>query len=459
MERERVDVLVIGAGVAGLAAARALCAAGLGVAVLEARARVGGRVYTHLDKALSMPCELGAEFLQGGGNDAQQLAGRARLTLSEVSGKHLYFRNGVLSESKDYWSELSGILEAAGRAEPHDISFEELLASYFQGEDREEIRRLATAYVEGFHAARAERLSSLWLARTEQAADLEGEQQFRVLNGFAAIVERLYEEIKILGGRVYLNAIVNEVKWDGGQVVIEAQSPTGFRREPFRATRAVVTLPLGVLKASAGEAGSVRFVPELSEKIDALGRLEMGQALRLTLRFRDRFWERIELPSQDGTRQGLSELGFIHTDVEPFPTWWTLAPIRAPLLTGWVGGRRAEKLYQKEEKEIVSEALNALTKILGIERNDVEDLLEEYYFHDWTNDPFSRGAYSYVAVGGLEAQEILAQPLQDTLYFAGEATEHTGKNATVHGAMMTGIRAANEILREFGTKETLEKSA
>ncbi|HEX8745733.1 MAG TPA: FAD-dependent oxidoreductase, partial [Pyrinomonadaceae bacterium] len=253
MMRESVDVLVIGAGVAGLAAARALCAAGLGVSVLEARARVGGRIYTRHDNGLSMPCELGAEFLQGGGNDAQQLASKARLILSEVSEKHLYFRNGLLSESKDYWTELSGILEAAGRAGPHDISFEELLASYSQGEDREEIRRLATAYVEGFHAARAERLSALWLARTEQAADLEGEQQFRVLSGFGAIAERLYEEMQILGGRVYLNTIVNEIKWDGGQVVIQAQSATGFKRESFRAARAIVTLPLGVLKASAGE--------------------------------------------------------------------------------------------------------------------------------------------------------------------------------------------------------------
>jgi monoamine oxidase len=88
-------------------------------------------------------------------------------------------------------------------------------------------------------------------------------------------------------------------------------------------------------------------------------------------------------------------------------------------------------------------------KILGLERNYLEDLLEEHYFHNWSNDPFSRGAYSYVAVGGLEAQEILAQPLHDTLYFAGEATEHTGKNGTVHGAIISGIRAANELLRSL----------
>jgi monoamine oxidase len=170
--------------------------------------------------------------------------------------------------------------------------------------------------------------------------------------------------------------------------------------------------------------------------------------MRLTLRFRHRFWEQRVLPSEAGA-ENLTQLGFIHTDIEPVPTWWTVAPLRAPLLTGWAGGPRAEELCQKDESAILDGALASLVKLFGIERDAVDDLFEECYFHNWSTDPFARGAYSYVGVNGLEAQKTLARPVQETLYFAGEATDYGGKNATVEGAIASGKRAAQELLQSW----------
>ena len=131
---------------------------------------------------------------------------------------------------------------------------------------------------------------------------------------------------------------------------------------------------------------------------------------------------------------------------ESFPTWWTQHPVRRPLLTGWAAGPRGRRLSGPPEAAILEQALTSLARILPVSRRDLESLLEAHYLHDWQADPFSLGAYSYALVGGADAPAELAAPLAHTLYFAGEATESTGDNATVHGAIRTGLRAAREVL-------------
>lgn len=104
----------------------------------------------------------------------------------------------------------------------------------------------------------------------------------------------------------------------------------------------------------------------------------------------------------------------------------------APLMVGWAGGTRAEQLP-------------ALSRILAVPRKLTEDSLVEFYYHDWANDPFSLGAYSYIPVGGLDAQAELAEPVENTIYFAGEAANTMGHQGTVHGAIQSGLRAAQMI--------------
>jgi monoamine oxidase len=152
--------------------------------------------------------------------------------------------------------------------------------------------------------------------------------------------------------------------------------------------------------------------------------------VKIVFRFRERFWN--------------PERNFVHAS-GAVPTWWTTAPVRAPLLTAWAGGHAADALLAQGAESTVETALQSMSETFSTSRGTIDDLLAATYTHDWQADPFSRGAYSYAAVGGSGAHAALARPVQSTLFFAGEATngEETG---TVAGAIESGRRAAKEVL-------------
>lgn len=140
-------------------------------------------------------------------------------------------------------------------------------------------------------------------------------------------------------------------------------------------------------------------------------------------------------------------MGFLFAPKREFPTWWTMLPQEAPVLTAWAAGPRAEALSRYDSGERKRRALGVLAEIFEMEFERLEKLVDEAFTHDWQSDPFSRGAYSYFLVGGAEAARKLAKPIAGTLFFAGEATDFSGHNGTVHGALASGTRAAKEVLR------------
>jgi monoamine oxidase len=231
----------------------------------------------------------------------------------------------------------------------------------------------------------------------------------------------------------------------------------------------VITLPLGVLQTRV-----VRFTPELpAEKQAAIKNLEMGHVLRIVLTFRERFWEALTNLDEEGSPVKFADAAFIHADGLAFPTWWTQLPVRAPVLVGWVGGPDADRITASRNDastrmkladvtlagdagtplgSFVSEqAIASLAQIFKLSTGYLLDQLVAVYFHDWQLNQFSRGAYAYVPVGGLDDQGVLAQPVDGVLFFAGEATT-LGHIGTVHGAIMSGQRAAREILATFRDK-------
>ena len=229
-------------------------------------------------------------------------------------------------------------------------------------------------------------------------------------------------------------------------MTITYRSAAGGRPKTVEGRNAVVTLPLGVLKAQDGETGALRFEPMPRALRDGLERLEVSQVCKVVLRFRDTFWD---TPGFFRRRAVRGAGVFLHDRNGDFPTWWAARPWRAPMMTAWAGGPRADALADLGETALLDRALAGLGRLLDIPRSRLEDQLESWRTHDWRHDPYSRGAYSYVGVGGLPAQRALARPVETTLYFAGEVTEPE-EMGTVAGALASGRRAARQILKTPG---------
>lgn len=436
MEQEG-DVVIIGAGAAGLAAARELSAAQLKVIVLEARDRIGGRINTHFDK---WHIELGAEFVHGKPPETLAIAERSHLKLQSVPNLHWHFHDGVVTKSGEFWSKVEKVMEGMSSYEGPDQNFAAFLDQYQQKTHIEDIRSIATLYVEGFHAAHADNISLLGLNKTnEAAAEIDDEKQFRVEGGYDRIAQALHDEAVSSGATFRLNAVVEEVNWKRNEVTVVTASS-----QRFKARRLLVTLPLSLMQNAAKE--SVRFVPALREKQRAADRLAMGHVIKVMLRFREPFWEELSVAGEDERPAALKDLTFIHAPSELLPTWWTQFPKQTPILAGWAGGTRAEKLMFESDDALLDHSFEALTHIFGVSKGFLETSLAEVYMHNWQRDPLAAGAYSYIPVGGANAQAELARAIDETLYFAGEATNEVGHHGTVHGALATGIRGAQEIL-------------
>ena len=442
---EVTDVLVLGAGVSGLAAAARLARAGCTVRVLEARDRVGGRILTRRGGQWPVPVELGAEFVQGRVRALLMLARQAGLPVIELDGARWQSRAGQLRRADEFLAPVEKILSRLPDAPSSaDQSLEQLLASFGADNSLTEAVAQARSWTESYDAADARRVSVHFLVRERQAErKLEGDRIFRLVTGYDGIPEMLRARIPADRGRVELASVATEVHWEPGAVAVDTRGRPGAGRASFRARRLLVALPLAVLQASAGELAAIRFSPPLADKEDAVRGLEMGHVVKLVFAFRERVWERA-FPD---------ELGFLLADDEPFRAWWTGYPVYAPVLAAWAGGPAADALAGLSTEQRVDRALESLARVLGEPRAAIDRQLVAWDGHDWAADPFAGGAYSYVRVGGMPAQAVLASPVENTLFFAGEATEQAGHQATVHGGLFAGERAAGEVLQSLGRAE------
>ncbi|MGC2696466.1 MAG: NAD(P)/FAD-dependent oxidoreductase [Candidatus Angelobacter sp.] len=421
------NVVVIGGGIAGLTAARRLTEAGLGVILLEARDRLGGRICTH--HTPDYPVELGAEFVHGRPEEILAFAAEAAVPIVPVEGSFRRKINGSWADAGRLMTKVEELFARMPAEEP-DQSFQHYLDHTSASE---EVRQQALRYVEGFHAADPSLISVQSLIRDNRAEEaIQGDRQFRIATGYDSLVHAMAERIDRKRCEIIMKSAVTEIYWRPGEAV--ARTATA----EFHAARAIITLPLGVLKTN-----SVVFAPALPEKQNAIQFLEMGPVIHVSLCFATKFWE---------NKPEMANLSFLFTDDPQFPTWWTSNPLPYPILTGWAAGHYAVALRGKSHDEIIHLTVQALARTMGNSPDALSRQVVGAYMHDWQADPFSRGAYSYAAVGGIDAARALAAPIAETLFFAGEATNFDGYNGTVHGAIATGERVAKEALESIGIK-------
>ena len=402
------EVIVIGAGAAGLAAADALLRAGRSVLVLEARDRVGGRCFTRRMAGLDIPVELGAEFIHGEAAVTHSLLERAGLRAIDSVREQRYLANGRLRPVNAF-TEARRALDGVKLND--DRSFDRLLA---ERRLPAKTKAFARMMVQGFDAADPRRVSAQSIVEEWGGGSL-GASQPRPQGGYGALMDWLAASIVRRGAELCLGAEVKRISYRIRGVTLAGT----FLGERFavRAPRVIVTLPLGTLRG-------------FPEKRAALRKLASGPVIRVAMRFRQAFWEK-RAPG----------VAFFHSPGAPFPTFWTPLPMRAPLLTAWAGGPKAARLTGSSKKVLVRQALASVRSVFGAIGE-----LEAACVQDWQRDLHSRGGYSYVLVNGEGAREELAAPIGDTVFFAGEATD-SEEAGTVAGALRSGIRAARQALR------------
>jgi predicted NAD/FAD-dependent oxidoreductase len=405
------EVVVIGAGVAGLVAARDLARSGRSVAVLEARDRVRPPVTYALLR------EYGATVV----DDAEE---------------SFVFRDDALQRATADPFAAVGEMLASALERAEDESVDALIARASQDQATRATGRWARRLVSGFDAADTTRASARAIAR-EWSGDASADgAQSRPLVGYAPLVAHLARSLDPARVDLRLRAIVTQVARDARGVQIRARSPRG--EVSFHARRALVTVPHGVLAAQPGAEGAIAFEPPLPAATnEALARIVNGPVVKVVLSFRTAFWETL---NGGAWRDG----AFFNGD-GTFPTLWTQLPVRANTLVAWAGGSDAERLANTGHNERTALALACAGRYFGAAAA-AEDSFECAYAHDWQRDPFARGAYSYVLVGGEHARATLAAPIDGALWFAGEATASQSEGGTVAGALESGMRAAREII-------------
>jgi monoamine oxidase len=407
------DVVVIGAGISGLVAARELSRAGAVVRMVEARRRPGGRIRT---RPGAPPLELGAEFLPADGPAATELR-RLGATLTPAPENHVHLQ-GREWVPLDLEPAMEAIRQA-GALVRDDLPLEEALARV---DAPAAAVALAVRHTEGFHAAPADRVSAAWVARMQEVADRGSGEEVQAPGGLRLLVRHLADSVPDDTIR-YATRAHSLIRSDR-LVRLHCSGPEG--KGIVTARRALVTVPPPVVAALLPPDS----LPERHRR--ALAALRMGSVVKLALRFR------APVPLATHVAALPEPPKYFHAH-GPFPTWWT-APDDAPGLVAWAGGPAAEALAGVGRHELVRRALDQLAGMTGRSAAWLGEMLAAVGWRDWPRDPLTRGAYTHARVGGASACDVLAEPVDDTVVLAGEATSEV--MGMVDGAWEAGLRAA-----------------
>jgi monoamine oxidase len=425
------DVLILGAGAAGLSAARALHNVGMRVVVLEARDRIGGRAWTDTTWA-DIPIELGAEFIHGENVSTHALVRKFGLTTlparrHEARYMHWYVpgdrpraMGDLPSGLAQDWATTTALYDTLAQRpdDAPDLSLADYLTS--QHPDWNEGNyRMADVLLAQTCCASLDTLSCADLAH-EMKRDRAGKLEFRIAEGYGELFRRMVEACNL---DVRLNAVVRSIAWS--RKGVEVTTASG---EVYSAKACVITLPVAVLQR-----GGIRFDPPLpTAKQRAIWSFRVEPATKLIYHFNTPVWS--------------EDMRYIaHAD--PAGRWWLPGEERdsaPPIITQYVTADEARRLDAFLEDRALAEGLQALGLALDVSIR-IEEATQSRRVA-WAHDPFARGGYAHLPPGHADAREALAAPVDGVLFFAGEATAIDSNPQTVHGALDSGVRAAGELL-------------
>jgi monoamine oxidase len=423
---DQPDIIIIGAGMCGLSLADILSRKGKKVLVLEGRERVGGRVLTFTGE-FGQPLQGGPEFIHGHLAFTMALAKKAGATLFEREDKMYRSENRKIFPVKSPAPGMKQMIKAIQDLSA-DTTLKKFLDEHFSGREFEALRKNVIKMAEGFDAADPEKISVKSLHEEWTGESLSS--SFAIKEGYGKLVDHLFSQCVSSGTEIFLNKTVRKIEWQKNDVTVVCDD--GMK---YHAAKTVITVPLGVLLSQAHDRAHIRFDPPVNDKIAAAGNMGYGAVVKVLLEFSNRFWDDHQF-SEDV--QQIPDLGFLMNE-SVFPVYWVSDRNETPVITAWCGGTGTMPLLDLDDQSLIQKAISGLAIALNCEEGFIRTLLRGAHSFNWQKDPFARGAYSYLTPLSSSAKKILSHPVQETLYFAGEAL---GRSS---GTVEAALESADEL--------------
>jgi monoamine oxidase len=427
---KKTGIIIIGAGAAGLMAAHTLTKAGKAITVLEARSRTGGRICTVANNKFTLPAEQGAEFVHGNLPLTLALLKEAGIATTGVDFEMWQHHNSTFKQSNTFIEGFGPFMEVLNRLE-EDMPMQAFMERYFGSEKYATMRTQIENYVAGYDTASIADAGAFALRNEWNHEDEDA--QHRVAGGYSQMIDYLAKTVTGAGNEVLTGKEAITVEWAKGSVKVTIKGGAVYEAEKL-----VVALPLGVLQA-----GGIVFNPSIPHYAKAFHEIGFGAVIKILLEFDTPFWEDNAITGLTGA--GLSAMGFLFAN-EAIPTFWTQAPARSPLLTGWLGGPPANGLKDATDDAVLETTFASLGAIFNMAPTALKSRLVAWQVANWTAEPFTRGSYAYDKVESAQARALLKQPIAGTVFFAGEYLYSGAAVGTVEAALTSGKNTAGAVL-------------
>jgi monoamine oxidase len=418
----KYNVIVIGAGVAGLTATKSLSEAGYNVCLLEAAAIAGGRIATINDEGFSGPVETGAEFIHGKLPLTFKVLKEAGISYETVEGDMIGVQDGVWQkeEHDENWDKFMKELNQLKT----DVTILEFLNKHFCEPQYLHLRQAVQRFAEGFDLADISKASILSVKNEWKDID---KKQYRVKGGYGRLVNYLLNCCRSQNAAISFNSCVNKIKHNNESVTVYTTD-----NKEYSADKLIITVSVGVLQS-----GTIHYEPALTDHAVAIQSLGFGPVIKFLLEFETSFWNEFD-----------DEIGFMLTN-EQIPTWWTQLPAESNLLTGWLGGAKAAEKIFDDDEALLQTALQSLSSIFRMPPAMLRQELVHHKIINWQTVEHVRGGYSYRTLGTDQAIKVLSMPINGVIFFAGEALAGGDSQGTVESALQSGYDTARRLIKEY----------
>jgi monoamine oxidase len=419
------NVTIIGGGASGLMAALELLKHNVQVTILEASNHLGGRICTLKGTGFSQPIETGAEFIHGNLPLTLSLLDEAGIDYNSFNDEMISLKNGEVKDDMLFdhnWSKLMNQMAALN----HDMQLNDFLNTFFGDDKYAALRASAAGFANGFDLADTSIAStrSLYLEWNKGMED-----QYRINGGYEKLVQYLEAQCRKKGCIINTECCVKKISWQKDEVNMLTMCS-----RLFKANKIILAIPLGILHAQPQNENYIEFEPFIPEHIAAAKNIGFGNVIKIILEF-----------NNDITTKKIKKEGFFLTD-EVIPTWWNQMPVNNTILTGWVGGGKVTSLKDNTDEELLKIALHSLSNVFDIPVSDLATKLKAHKIANWYKKPHIHGGYSFNTIESIEAKKTLRKPVDDTIFFSGEALYEGTPGGTVEAALSSGKETAKLLL-------------